>query len=184
LIERKGQSQLIEAARQLKAANIQVVLDFVGTGDALDTYQAEVAQAGLMDLVTFHGYIPREEISAFYQQADIFVLPSYNEGMSVATLEAMAAGLAVLVTRTGGSSDLVREGINGHIFDWGDVDRLVALMRGAAEDRSRLAVMGAASRAHAARFSWSTAADQYLALFDALTPSHKSFKKAEQAMAR
>ncbi len=184
LIERKGQSQLIEAARRLKAEQVPLYLDFVGTGDALEAYQAEVAHAGLTDQVTFHGYIPREDISASYQKADIFVLPSYNEGMSVATLEAMAAGLPVLVTRTGGSSELVREGINGHQFDWGDVDHLVSLLRVAAENRAQLLAMGAASRAHAARFSWSTAADQYLALFSELNPPHKSTQIAEQATAR
>ena len=62
------------------------------------------AAAGIADHVHFSGYVPREAIAARYADAHVFVLPSYNEGMSVATLEALAAGLPVVVTRTGGTA--------------------------------------------------------------------------------
>jgi glycosyltransferase involved in cell wall biosynthesis len=102
LIERKGQRHLIEAVRRLVADGVDVTLELVGTGDALLAYKEQVDDLRIGDRVLFAGYVPREEIAAHYANAHVFVLASYNEGMSVATLEAMAAGLPVLVTRVGG----------------------------------------------------------------------------------
>jgi phosphatidylinositol alpha-1,6-mannosyltransferase len=111
------------------------------------------------------GYVPREEIAAYYMGAHVFVLPSYNEGMSIATLEAMAAGLPVVVTCTGGTAELVEEGVNGLTFDWADVDTLTAHLRRLASDRALARRMGAASRVRAAGFSWDAAAERYLEMF-------------------
>ncbi len=176
LIERKGQQHLIEAVRRLTDEGWDVILELVGTGDARDAYESLVRRLGLEDRVCFVGYVPREEIGARYSAAHVFVLPSHNEGMSVATLEAMAAGLPVVVTRTGGTAELVKEGVNGLTFDWGDIDALTAHLRGLARDRARVRAMGRASRARAARFSWEGAAGRYLTLletlFAATHPSH------------
>ncbi|HSH81499.1 MAG TPA: glycosyltransferase family 4 protein [Herpetosiphonaceae bacterium] len=168
LIERKGQHHLIEAVKHLADKGISVMLDLVGTGDAQAANEAQVRALGLTEQVRFVGYVPREEIPAHYAAAHVFVLPSYNEGMSVATLEAMAAGLPVVVTRTGGTAELVEDGVNGLTFDWSDVETLTAHLHRLAADRPLVRRMGAASRIHAARFSWDAAARQYLELFTGL----------------
>ncbi len=165
LIERKGQHHLIEATRRLIADGIAIQLDLVGTGDARPALEAQVRAAGLAEHVRFVGYIPREAIAQHYAAAHVFALASYNEGMSVATLEALAAGLPVVVTRTGGTAELVDEGVNGLTFDWADVDMLAAHLHRLAADRGLARQMGLAARARAARFSWSAAASQYQALF-------------------
>jgi glycosyltransferase involved in cell wall biosynthesis len=165
LIERKGQHHLIDAVRRLTQAGLDVTLDLVGTGDAQAANQALARELGVAERVRFRGYVPRERIADLYAEADVFVLPSFNEGMSVATLEAMAAGLPVVVTRTGGTAELVDEGVNGVTFDWADVGTLTAELTGLAADRARLQRMGAASRARAGLFSWDAAAERYLDLF-------------------
>jgi glycosyltransferase involved in cell wall biosynthesis len=165
LIERKGQHHLIEAVRRLLAVGIPVTLDLVGTGDAHHALQAQAVAAGLSGAVRFVGYVPREDIAAHYSAAHVFVLPSYNEGMSVATLEAMASGLPVVVTRTGGTAELVDEEENGLVFSWADVDTLTAHLRRLAADRELAQRMGRASRARAAHFSWESAATRYLQVF-------------------
>jgi glycosyltransferase involved in cell wall biosynthesis len=121
-----------------------------------------VEELGLGGQIRFVGYVPREAIPARYAAAHVFVLPSYNEGMSVATLEAMAAGLPVVVTRTAGTTDLVEEGVNGLTFDWADVDALTDHLRRLASDRALARDMGAACRARAKAFSWDQAAAFYL----------------------
>jgi glycosyltransferase involved in cell wall biosynthesis len=121
---------------------------------------------GVEKKVQFIGYVPREEVAAFYAAAHVFVLPSYNEGMSVATLEAMAAGLPLVVTRTGGTADLIEEGVNGWTFPWADVETLTSHIRRLASDRPLARRLGAASRARAARFSWDNAVKQYLGMFE------------------
>ena len=99
------------------------------------------------------------------------MLPSYNEGMSVALLEAMASGLAVLVTSTGGTPELVQPEVNGLIFDWADVECLTAHLRCLAQDRSLVRRMGQASRRRATDFSWDRAALRYLDIFGQMTSS-------------
>ncbi len=165
LIERKGQRHLLAALRRLRDAGVAATVEFVGTGDAAQTYRAEAGRLGVADLVTFAGYVPRERIAEHYANADVFVLPSYNEGMSVATLEAMAAGLPLVVTRTGGTRELVQEGENGLTFAWGDIETLTQHLIDLASNRAVLQRMGAASRRRAERMSWEMVALRYLDIF-------------------
>ena len=94
--------------------------------------------------------MPREEIARHYAAAHVFVLPSYNEGMSVALLEAMASGLAVVVTPTGGTLELVEGTASLEKFliglTWHDS---TIPLRGLAMDRSTVRRMGEASRLRA-----------------------------------
>ncbi len=166
LIERKGQRHLLAALRRLRDAGVTATVEFVGTGDAAQAYRAEADRLGIADQVTFAGYVPREWIADHYAAADVFVLPSYNEGMSVATLEAMAAGLPLVVTRTGGTVELVQEGENGLTFAWGDVETLVQHLAYLAANREVARQMGAASRRRAERMSWDAVAARYLEIFD------------------
>ncbi len=170
LIERKGQHHLIEAVRRLTDEGLDLQLELVGEGDARAANEELARRLGVADRVSFAGYVPRERIAERYAAAHVFVLPSYNEGMSVATLEAMAAGLPTLVTRTGGAEELVDEGVSGRIFAWGDVEALVGHLRDLARDRGLARRMGAAARARAASFSWESAAQRYLAMFSELAP--------------
>lgn len=166
LIERKGQHHLIQAVKRLTEQGIDVTLELVGAGDAQAANEAQARALGIAARVRFVGYVPREEIARYYAGAHVFVLASYNEGMSVATLEALAAGLPIVVTRTGGTDELVVEGVNGLTFAWADVDTLTAHLRRLASDRELARRMGAAARQHAQNFAWDGAAQSYLRLFD------------------
>src|SRR5262249_13905994 len=110
LIERKGQQYLLQAMNLVVKQGVDVTLTLVGTGDAERERRIQAAQLGLTDRVHFGGYVPREEIASWYRAAHVFVLPSYNEGMSVATLEAMAAGLPIVCSRAHGLAELVSDG--------------------------------------------------------------------------
>jgi glycosyltransferase involved in cell wall biosynthesis len=165
LIKRKGQHHLIEAVQRLAAEGVDVTLSLVGTGDSLEAYQALARRLGVERRVEFVGYVPRESIAAHFSTAHVFALPSYNEGMAIAALEGMAAGLPVVLTRTGGTGDLVEEGVNGLTFGWADVDALAAHLRRLATDRALVRQMGAASRARAMRYSWDAIAERFLDVF-------------------
>jgi glycosyltransferase involved in cell wall biosynthesis len=94
--------------------------------------------------------------------------------MAIAALEGMAAGLPVVLTRTGGTRDLVEEGVNGLTFDWADVDALVTHLRRLATNRELVRQMGAASRARAMQFSWDMIAERFLDLFAAVVSCRSS----------
>ena len=165
LIERKGQHHLIRAVKQLTDRGVDVSVSLAGTGDSLNDFQRLSQELGVQDRVHFLGYIPREELGAYYASADVFVLPSYNEGMSLAALEALAAALPLVLTRTGGTDDLVEEGINGFTYEWGEIDQLAFHLEYLAQNRSLLPQMGAKSRTRAEQYSWTVIAEQYLELF-------------------
>jgi glycosyltransferase involved in cell wall biosynthesis len=168
LIERKSQDHLIKSVKQLADRGIDVILHLVGTGDSRPTYEALVRSLELTDQVIFHGYVPREHIPAYYATAHAFALPSYNEGMSVATLEAMASGLPLVVTRTGGTADLVTEGVNGFTFEWSDIDTLTNHLCQLSTKRRLCRTMGQASRSLAQRFTWDHTVAGYLHVFSDL----------------
>src|SRR5215468_10197276 len=165
LIERKGQGHLIEAIKRLTDSGVDVVLSLIGTGDLQRNYEDQARKLDIQDRVRFVGYVPREEINAYYNSAGVFALPSYNEGMSLAALEAMAAGLPLVVTRTGGTAELVEEGVNGYSFNWADIDTLTNYLHMFAKDRALARRMGAASHARARSYSWDVIAARFLALF-------------------
>lgn len=165
LIKRKGQHHLIEAVKRITVQGIDITLDLVGSGDAEGEYRELVKDLKIEDQVKFQGYIPREEIPAYYSQANVFVLPSYNEGMSVATLEAMACALPVIVSRTPGTEELVREGENGLTFEWGDIDVLTQHLLKLDSDRPFARQMALESRIQAHKFSWDSSSKKFDHLF-------------------
>lgn len=165
LIKRKGQHHLIEAVKRVADQGIDVVLDLVGSGDAEGEYRALVKSLRIEDRINFRGYIPRAKVPDFYALARVFVLPSFNEGMSVATLEAMASGLPVVVTHTPGTEELVDEGVNGFTFSFGDVEELSNIIMNLFNRNGLIERMGINSRRKAQSFTWEFAAENYLNLF-------------------
>jgi phosphatidylinositol alpha-1,6-mannosyltransferase len=161
LIERKGQQHLIEAVRRLAAAGVAVELELVGTGDAEAGLRRQAQAAGVVERVNFAGYVPREIINGRFRAAHVFALPSFNEGLALAGLEALASGMPLVLSRTGGTDDLVAEGVNGLTFDWADVDTLTAHLRLLATDRPLARRMAAASRGRAGRFGWESIAIRF-----------------------
>jgi phosphatidyl-myo-inositol dimannoside synthase len=169
LIERKGQNHLIKAVKRLTDSGVDVILTLIGTGDKQREYEDQARRFGVSDRVRFVGYVPREEINASYNSAHVFALPSYNEGMSLAALEAMAAGLPLVVTRTGGTAELVEERVNGYSFNWADIDALTSYLHMFAQDRALARRMAAASHARAVSFSWEAIAERFLEMFMEIT---------------
>ncbi|MEN9935452.1 MAG: hypothetical protein RLZZ387_2031 [Chloroflexota bacterium] len=162
LIERKGQHHLIAAVRRLADEGLDVRLELVGTGDALDGLRRQARELGVAERVTFAGYVPREQIGERLAAAHVFALPSYNEGLALAGLEALASGLPLVLSRTGGTDDLVAEGVNGLTHAWADVEAIARHLRRLATDRGLARRMGTASRERAARFGWDAIARQFL----------------------
>ena len=165
LIERKGQHHLLEALARLQGCSRRPVrVTLVGTGDAERTLRDLAARLRIAQAVTFAGYVPRERMPERYHSADLFVLPSQHEGMSIALLEAMASGLPVVVTQTGGTDELVTKGFNGDIVPWSDVEALTQALRNLVEDDRMRVRFGEESRRRVTRFGWPALAAKYLDL--------------------
>lgn len=141
---RKGCPELLQALARVRERGMDVTLRLVGKeehhGEESELRDL-VRVLGLEGTVMFDGVISPDRLPAIYASADVFVLPSKREGLPVALLEAMSAGLPPLTTPVGGIPDLVQDDVSGIVVRPGDVDDLaVALSRLSTEGdlRSRL----------------------------------------------
>ena len=104
-----------------------------------------------------------EALRALYHQSDLFVLPSLGECFGIATVEAMAAGLPVVVTNVGGTADIVESGRNGYLVPPNSVDELAHAVAAILGDDARRSEMGRQGRQIAEeRFDLETNATQTL----------------------
>lgn len=161
LEHRMGVDVLLRAWPAVRAAHPEARLVLVGTGTAEAALREQARHLGAS--VTFTGAATDAELTAWYAQATLTVVPSVAlEGFGLIALESLAAGRAPVVTACGGLPDSVRELDPSLIVPAGDAealaDRLVAALDGAVPDPGRC-------RAHAETFSWTAAADRHIALY-------------------
>lgn len=117
----KGHKELFSAMAQLKERYPCHAL-IVGGGRREDEVQQAAGSLGLAGHVHFLG--SRRDVPDLLHAMDIFVLPSYSEGVSLALLEAMAAGLPVIATEVGGNAEVVADGVTGLLIPPRDADAL------------------------------------------------------------
>lgn len=89
-----------------------------GRGPLIKEHRMLAEELGEEERLVMPGY--RDDAADFYQMADVFIHPSYREGLPVAVMEAMASGLPVVATCIRGSADLVKDGVNGFLVDDSD----------------------------------------------------------------
>lgn len=121
--KRKGTLDLIRAFVQVAQACPEARLALGGDGEVAQ-YQEEVKRLGLESKVSFLGWVSGGEKDALLAQADVYCLPSYNEGFPMGVLEAMSAGIPVVSTIVGGIPDAIANGEEGILIEPGDIDKL------------------------------------------------------------
>jgi glycogen(starch) synthase len=125
LVGHKGVHTAIEAMARLvnKHGPGQISLTLVGSGHP--EYEGHlhelVAKERLQDVVTFHEPVSKDKMPAIFQQFDVLIFPSiYEEPLARVTQEAMASGLVVVGTTTGGTKEILKDGETGLTFAPGD----------------------------------------------------------------
>lgn len=129
LIERKGVVYLIDAMKSV-VHSIDAQLDIVGRGPLFDELQKRVQELKLDYYVKLRGSVSNAQLYRFYQECDVFVLPAVmdkwkdTEGLGVVLLEALSYKKAVVASRVGGITDIVKHKKNGLLVPEKDVDEL------------------------------------------------------------
>lgn len=167
LIHRKGLEYLIRALPVILGKHPDAKLTIAGEGDIKDELEALAAGLGVMDNISFLGRLDHDKLPDLYRNADLFVLPSLWEGMSNTVLEAIASGLPVVVTDTGGTEELVSD--NGIIIPKESSSAIAGAVIRLFDDASLSAAMGAKSRETALRFNWAAVARQYVQIYKEVT---------------
>lgn len=108
IIRTKG---VIDAIRAVAIAlkNLSLRYDIIGDGDHLQTCKEEVMRLGIQDHVHFHGWLPRADVENWYQNADVFLFPSFREPSGNVVFESMKHGLPVITSTLGGPGHVVDE---------------------------------------------------------------------------
>ena len=162
ITSRKGLEYLIEAVHKLSLKYPQIRLKIMGDGEGEKIkLEKMVKDFNIQDKVEFLGRIPREKTFSYYQEADVFVLPSLNEGMSNAMLEALSTGLPIIATDTGGSKELIKEGENGYILKMKDSQDIAEKIEKLINNSELRESMGENSRKKALGMSWESVAGKY-----------------------
>ncbi|MBA3921990.1 MAG: glycosyltransferase family 4 protein [Nostocaceae cyanobacterium] len=143
---RKGAFDLINAFAQLPdELRKHAELILAGDGEVEQAIQL-VESLNITDQVTFLGWIDAQQRDALLEKADVFILPSYNEGLPLALIEAMAWGLPAIATPVSGIPEIVTSGVNGLLVNPGDIQQLAEAMQSLIEDENLRQNLGKVAR--------------------------------------
>jgi len=137
LEEFKGVFELLTVCKMLSDKGVDFELTLAGRGHAEKDAKEFVKNNNLESIVIFAGWVKGESLDELYASNDIFVLPSWEEGMPNAMIEAMAAGLAVIVTTVGMIPDFLEDGQNAILIPPRDVGSLERAMKKVIYDKKR-----------------------------------------------
>lgn len=119
---RKGIYDLLDVMAELKDRNIKLLIG--GNGD-VEGVVSRINQLGINDSAKCLGWVSGDEKIELLNQSDVFVLPSYNEGLPISILEAMSYGMPIISTRVGGIPEIVNNGHNGILIEPGNKEQLL-----------------------------------------------------------
>lgn len=142
----KGLPILFQALAQVVPHHPDLILTLVGDGSDRTTLETLAADLKLTPYIKFVGYQSQEAVCQYLHNSDIFVLPSFSEGLPVALMEALAAGVPVITTAIAGISELVEDGVNGYLIPPGAMEPLVLRLEQLLSDANLRQQMGTAGR--------------------------------------
>jgi glycosyltransferase involved in cell wall biosynthesis len=172
--KQKGIFELLKALSLLKDSLPDIRLAICGDGQ-LDSAQKMADELGIGSNVEFHGWIGVDQRAEELARASIFTLPSYDEGLPMAMLEAMAAGKAIVVTSVGGIPEVIKDRENGLLVPPRNAHALAQALREILEDsslRKRLAENSV--RTIEARFSPPVVLGQLSRIYESLKDVRQS----------
>ena len=174
LIVEKGIFDLLEAAAQLKSGTPFHLL-MIGSGPAQNDLEAKVRELKLDEQVTIAGQLDdARTLRRAYRAADLFVLPSWSEGMPTVLLEAMDAGLPIVTTRIRGAVDHFEENVHARMVSPREPKELAAALEELLASPELRARLGANNRQKIREFAPEFVAPEYLAVLQEIAGSKPS----------
>lgn len=137
---RKNQPMLFDALQKIAEKNKNVKLLLPGQPIRLEEYKRMISERGIADNVEFLGY--RRDINNLVGLSDLSVASSFQEGLPINLIEAMAMGNAIVATDVRGNNDAVEDGVNGYLVPVGDSDLMAEKILEFMDDREKLRTFG------------------------------------------
>ena len=164
LDDNKNHITVIRALARLHRKDFKYVI--CGVGKNSDMLLDEASELGLKDNVVLAGY--RSDIPDILNAADIFVFPSFHEGLPVSALEAMACGLPLVCSKIRGNVDIVKDGNNGYLFNPTDVDMLADRLLALIDDKKSRKEMGMKNKEIVKAFSLESVTEELRQIYRAV----------------
>ena len=146
LVPEKGQRILLQAVAMLRARGVHIGATLIGTGPEEPGLRGLVQHEGLQALVQFTGALSHAETLKHVQTADLFVLPSFAEGIPVALMEAMAFAVPCISTSVAGIPELIESGRDGILVAPANVAALADAIASLAGDPALRKYLGSGGR--------------------------------------
>ncbi|GAB4489207.1 MAG: hypothetical protein Fur0016_21290 [Anaerolineales bacterium] len=165
-MEQKNPALLVEALTRLQTLPWTCVM--AGDGPLLEQVRQQVAESGLVARFSFPGWVTPEQVLNLMARSDILALPSRAEGLPVVGVQALAMGLALVLSEVGGNVELVQPGQNGHLFPAGDLNALTESLRNLLTSPTAIQSAQAKSREMAKAFDLNVIVEKYETIFQKL----------------
>lgn len=165
LVKQKGVDLLLNACKLLEEDKREVELYIVGDGPERKNLERLASKLGLKN-VTFTGYV--DDLDTVFTTESTLVLPSREEGFGITILEAMARGIPVIASNTGGIPEIISEGVNGLLFEREDVGQLYRSIVTLLEDESFRKKLIDEGLKTVKKFSWEKMVDEVGTVYEEL----------------
>ena len=141
----KGMEELLAACRQLLSDGIDFRLEIAGKEEHEGTFLPQFEKL-LGSRFHYAGIVSGQSKTEFFRRMDIFVMPSYFEGLPISLLESMSYGIVPVVTPVGSIPQVVTNGLNGLLVNVKEVEGIVDVVKRLSKDRRQLLHLGQAAR--------------------------------------
>jgi glycosyltransferase involved in cell wall biosynthesis len=158
----KGPDYFIDAAARVAREIPNVRFAVAGSGDRLPALRERVRALGLRRNIFFTGFLPQQELDRLYARADVYVMPSASEPFGLTALEALQHGTPVIVSRTAGVSEVVRNVLR---VDFGNVEELASKILSVLLFPPLARLLSARGRREVLRLSWRESAQRVLEVY-------------------
>lgn len=139
----KGVDKVIECLPEVAESVPEVQYTVVGGGTDLERHKALAERLGVASRVRFPGFVSDAALDASYRECDVFVMPSAGEGFGFVFLEAMKYGKPIVAARSGGAPEVVQDGVNGRLVEYGNNHELAKTLIDLCVNRNQRENLGA-----------------------------------------
>jgi glycosyltransferase involved in cell wall biosynthesis len=162
-VTQKNPLQIVKVLSKLEDLSWHCAM--LGDGPLLEEVRSEIEKTRLQGRFGLAGWVTNEQVLNWFSKSDILFMPSLSEGLPVVAVQALAMGLALVVSKVGGFVDIVDDGKNGFLIESNDQEEFVRSLRTLISDSQKLMQFRQASLQKATRFDIVRVAEQYESLF-------------------
>lgn len=167
LVEQKNLFAILNAVKILKNKNLDFLISIIGMGPLEPILKKYVLENNLEKYVLFFGWKSKDEIKKILSNSHCLVMPSFIEGFSLTIIEAMASSNALILSRTSGNEEIIRNGENGYLIELGsDIQDIVKYIELLTKNRKQCINMGLVNREKVKEYDLEVVVLKYIDIFE------------------